>query len=220
MSESTGRTEMVGRPPKQEGRIVVRTADVPAFESVNWVAIGPTDMPLSGRPVPGQNQPTEAELLEANTAALRARVLAADPSELEVILEENGGTADLDALETLSERCDAVAQALGLVEKRTCSKPDPLAGKSTEEIRSELEQARLSDEESAAKAAAGELLAQITKANTAQLRTIVEEKGLSIDGYEYMSRSEKRNAIALALGLVEDEPAADGDGDGDPADPE
>jgi hypothetical protein len=107
---------MVGRKPKQSGRIVVRDEDVAAFESVGWVAIEPTSLPLSGRPVPGQKQPTEAEMLKANSEDMLAKIEKANTPQLKKILEENGVDADIDALALVAERREAVKVALGLVE--------------------------------------------------------------------------------------------------------
>lgn len=102
------------------------------------------------------------------------------------------------------------------------SKPDPLAGKTTEEVRSELEQARVADEEAAAVAAVeaaedAELLAKIMRAYTPELKTIAEKNGLDVNLDALGSVPERRDFVASQLGLLieDDDPVEDTAGDGE-----
>ena len=106
--------------------------------------------------------------------------------------------------------------------KAAISKPDPLAGKTTEEVRSELEQARVADEEAAAVAAVeaaedAELLAKIMRAYTPELKTIAEKYGLDINLDALGSVPERRDFVASQLGLLieDDDPVEDTAGDGE-----
>ena len=117
--------------------------------------------------------------------------------------------------------------------KAAISKPDPLAGKTTEEVRSELEQARVADEEAANRAEAemadaaedaeadrtedAELFAKIMRAYTPELKTIAEKYGLDINLDALGSVPERRDFVASQLGLLieDDDPVEDTAGDGE-----
>ena len=105
--------------------------------------------------------------------------------------------------------------------KAAISKPDPLAGKTTEEVRSELEQARVADEEAVAVAAVeaaedAELLAKIMRAYTPELKTIAEKNGLDVNLDALGSVPERRDLVANQLGLIDDDdPVEDTAGDGE-----
>ena len=106
--------------------------------------------------------------------------------------------------------------------KAAISKPDPLAGKTTEEVRSELEQACIADEEASAVAAVeaaedAELFAKIMRAYTPELKTIAEKYGLDINLDALGSVPERRDFVASQLGLLieDDDPVEDTAGDGE-----
>jgi hypothetical protein len=118
----TGRTEMVGVSPKQNGRVVVADEDVSYFEAVGWAVVESTDLPLSGINVPGKVErtkepkepPKDNEITEDE---LKAKINKANTTQLKALAIQLKLDVDLDEFDDIAARREIIVEMLGLTDE-------------------------------------------------------------------------------------------------------